>query len=154
MGESRGGGQASKRQGGKGERRVSGLEGGPRAAGSGCTPSAVRHLPDPRPRARPRAPTLPRPDGEYACPITGKVFTDHTHIVAVKTTGNVYAWEAVEELNVKAKNWRDLVTEEPFTRKDILHLQDPLNLSGRLIDSFDHVKRVGVLFWGGRGGGG
>ncbi|KIY92185.1 peptidyl-prolyl cis-trans isomerase-like2 [Monoraphidium neglectum] len=82
-------------------------------------------------------------DGEYACPVTGKVFTDHTHIVAVKPTGNVYAWEAVEELNIKAKNWRDLVTEEPFTRKDIMHLQDPLNLSGRLIQEFDHVRKVG-----------
>lgn len=76
--------------------------------------------------------------------MTGKVFTDHTHIVAVKTTGNVYAWEAVEELNVKAKNWKDLMSEEPFTRKDIIHLQDPLNLAGRLIEAFDHVRKVGA----------
>lgn len=33
--------------------------------------------------------------------VMGKVFTEHTHIVAVKTTGNVYCWEAVEELNVR-----------------------------------------------------
>jgi peptidyl-prolyl cis-trans isomerase-like 2 len=80
------------------------------------------------------------------------VFTDHTHIVAVKPTGNVYAWEAVEELNVKAKNWKDLITEEPFSRKDIIHLQDPLNLSGRMITEFDHVKRArlgkGGWVWG------
>lgn len=66
-------------------------------------------------------------DGEYQCPVLGKVFTEHTHIVAVKPTGNVYCWEAVEELNVKAKNWKDLLTDEPFTRKDIIHIQDPLN---------------------------
>lgn len=34
-------------------------------------------------------------DGEYNCPVTNKVFTEHTHIVAVKPTGNVYAYEAV-----------------------------------------------------------
>lgn len=52
-----------------------------------------------------------------------QVFTDHTHIVAVKTTGNVYAWDAVEQLCVKPKNWKDLLTDEPFTRKDIIHIQ-------------------------------
>lgn len=43
--------------------------------------------------------------------------------MAIKTTGNVYCWEAVEELNVKPKNWKDLLTDEPFTRKDIIHIQ-------------------------------
>lgn len=32
-------------------------------------------------------------DGEYHCPILNKVFTEHTHIVAIKPTGNVYSWE-------------------------------------------------------------
>lgn len=81
-------------------------------------------------------------DGEYACPVTGKVFTEHTHIVAVKPTGNVYAWEAVEQLNVKPKNWKDLLTEEPFTRQDIIQIQDPLNVSARIIGDFDHIKKV------------
>ncbi|KAG2449452.1 hypothetical protein HYH02_005599 [Chlamydomonas schloesseri] len=80
-------------------------------------------------------------DGEWVCPVMGKVFTEHTHIVAIKPTGNVYCWEAVEELNVKPKNWKDLLTDEPFSRKDIIHIQDPLNLTGRTIDQFDHVKR-------------
>ena len=34
----------------------------------------------------------------------------------------------MEELNVKPKNWKDLLDDTPFTRKDIIHLQDPLNL--------------------------
>ncbi|GFR52819.1 hypothetical protein Agub_g15442, partial [Astrephomene gubernaculifera] len=80
-------------------------------------------------------------DGEFQCPVMGKVFTEHTHIVAVKPSGNVYCWEAVEELCVKPRNWRDLLTDAPFTRRDIIHIQDPLNLSGRTIDQFDHVKR-------------
>jgi hypothetical protein len=37
--------------------------------------------------------------------------------------GNVYSWDALEELCIKPKNWKDLLTEEPFTRKDIIHLQ-------------------------------
>lgn len=37
--------------------------------------------------------------------------------------------QAVEELNIKQKYWKDLLTDDSFTRKDIIHLQDPLNLS-------------------------
>lgn len=102
-------------------------------------------------------------DGEYHCPVLGKVFTQvratglfnqpalctvlpsctmrvahselcwnalsgcyclqHTHIVAVRTSGNVFCWEAIQELNVKTKSWKDLLTEEPFTRKDIIQIQ-------------------------------
>ena len=36
---------------------------------------------------------------------------------------------------------RDLLTDEPFTRKDIIEIQDPLNLSGRTLDQFDHVRK-------------
>jgi len=79
-------------------------------------------------------------DKEYACPVLNKVFNDNTHIVAIKTTGNVYCWEAVDELCLKPKNLRDLLTDEPFTKKDLIHLQDPLNLSGKNLAEFDHVK--------------
>eukprot|EP00878_Enallax_costatus_P005031 GHUV01005291.1.p1 GENE.GHUV01005291.1~~GHUV01005291.1.p1 ORF type:complete len:453 (+),score=156.64 GHUV01005291.1:285-1643(+) len=79
-------------------------------------------------------------EAEYCCPVTNKVFTPHTHIVAVKTTGNVYSYDAIDELCIKPKNWKDLLTEEPFTRKDIIHIQDPLNVSGKLISEFHHVK--------------
>ncbi len=34
-------------------------------------------------------------EGQYDCPVSGKVFTDHTHIVAIRTSGNVYAYESV-----------------------------------------------------------
>jgi peptidyl-prolyl cis-trans isomerase-like protein 2 len=44
-------------------------------------------------------------DGEYFCPVTYKVFTDSTKIAAIAVTGNVYAYDAIEELNIKAKNW-------------------------------------------------
>jgi len=42
---------------------------------------------------------------------------------------------------VKPKFWRDLLTDEPFSRKDLIHLQDPMNLSGRNMEQFDHVKK-------------
>jgi hypothetical protein len=34
------------------------------------------------------------------------VFTESTHIVAVKTTGNVYCYQALQELCIKPKNWK------------------------------------------------
>ena len=36
-----------------------------------------------------------------------------------------YSYEAVKELNMKAKNWSDLLTGEKFTKKDIITLLDP-----------------------------
>jgi len=66
-------------------------------------------------------------EGKYHCPVTFKIFGDHTHIVAIRTTGNVYAYDAVKELNIKAKNWTDLITGEKFKKSDIITLQDPNN---------------------------
>ncbi len=34
-----------------------------------------------------------------------------------------YSWDAVEELNIKARNFTDLLTAQPFTRADIITLQ-------------------------------
>ncbi|KAJ3155918.1 RING-type E3 ubiquitin-protein ligase ppil2 [Geranomyces variabilis] len=77
---------------------------------------------------------------EYHCPITFKVFTENTHIVAIKPSGNVYSYEAVERLNIKTKNWADLMTDEPFKRKDVITLQDPHDILARNISAFYHVK--------------
>ncbi|ETW07925.1 hypothetical protein H310_02329 [Aphanomyces invadans] len=82
------------------------------------------------------------PEGEYACPITYRVFTNSTKIAAVATSGNVYAFDALEELNIKSKNWHDLMTGEEFKRKDIIILQDPADLGNREIDSFEHFRRA------------
>ena len=80
-------------------------------------------------------------DGEYECPVLNKTFTDSTHIVAVRTTGHVYCNQAIEELCAKPKNWRDLLTDEKFSRKDLVTIQDPMNLAGRAVDRFEHVVR-------------
>ncbi|RHY96787.1 hypothetical protein DYB37_001259 [Aphanomyces astaci] len=108
------------------------------------------------------------PEGEYACPVTYRVFTNSTKIAAVATSGNVYAYDALEELNIKSKNWhvrhppltfvmenhrvissiisscshQDLVSGDEFKRKDIIILQDPANLGVREIDSFEHFRRA------------
>ena len=101
------------------------------------------------------------------CPITFKEFTRHSHIVAVATSGNVYApppqlhnhfpvsnhldslaphltphtshsysFDAVEELNIKARNFTDLLTGQPFTRADIITLQDPSDMTKLEIATF------------------
>lgn len=32
-------------------------------------------------------------EGQYHCPVLFKLFTKHSHIVAIKTTGNVFSYE-------------------------------------------------------------
>ncbi|KAI9695845.1 MAG: Peptidyl-prolyl cis-trans isomerase cyp8, partial [Bogoriella megaspora] len=81
-------------------------------------------------------------DGEYVDPVTYKVFTDNTHITAIRhnDSANVFAFDTVQRLNIKAKNWRDLVSDEEFTRKDLITLQDPQNIASRNLSSFNHLK--------------
>lgn len=79
-------------------------------------------------------------EDKYHCPVTYKVFTPNSHIVAVKPTGNVFSYEAVEQLNIKPRNFKDLLTDEPFTRKDIITIQDPTNLDKFNLVSFHHLK--------------
>lgn len=79
-------------------------------------------------------------DAEYVDPVTYKVFTDNTHIAALRNSGNVFAWDTIERLNIKAKNWRDLVSDDEFSRKDIITLQDPQNLEARDLNAFKYIK--------------
>ena len=78
--------------------------------------------------------------GEYVDSVTFKVFTNNSHIVAIKKSGNVFGYDTVERLNIKAKMWRDLVSDEEFGRKDIITLQDPQNLESRNLGSFKYIK--------------
>ena len=82
---------------------------------------------------------------KWHCPVTFKEFSNHTKIVAIKTTGHVYAYEAVYELNIKMKNYTDLMTGDPFTKQDILVLFDPSSpefMARRDITSFQHMKLI------------
>ena len=73
-------------------------------------------------------------------PVTFKVFGDNTHIAAVGKTGNVFAYDTIERLNIQAKMWRDLVSDEEFGRKDIIVLQDPQNIEARNLSSFKYLQ--------------
>lgn len=79
-------------------------------------------------------------EGQYHCPVLFKPFTDKSHIVTVKTTGNVFSYEAIEQLNLKPRNWKELLTDESFKREDLITLQDPAHLEKFNIANFHHVK--------------
>ena len=81
-------------------------------------------------------------DGKFHCPIMEKEFTESTHIVAVGPSGNVYSWEAVDELNIKRRNWKDLLSDEPFKRKDLIHIQDPQNPPDIRWTDYHHIKQA------------
>ncbi len=83
--------------------------------------------------------------GKYHCPVTCKVFNNNSKIVAIRTTGNVYSLEAVQELNIKPKNYEDLLTGEKFMKKDIIKLNDPTDeelCKRRDIINFYHLKEL------------
>jgi hypothetical protein len=76
-------------------------------------------------------------EGDYFDPVSYKVFNEHTAIVAISTSGNVFTKDTVDSLNVKPGFWRDLVDDTEFTKKDIIILQ----VSGR------RRRCVGFLRW-------
>nr|CDJ94732.1 Peptidyl-prolyl cis-trans isomerase domain containing protein [Haemonchus contortus] len=78
--------------------------------------------------------------GKFRCPVTFRAFTDHTHVVAIATTGNVFSFEAVQELNLKANHLKDLLTDTPFQKSDIIVLQDPHHLEKFNLEKFYHVQ--------------
>lgn len=79
-------------------------------------------------------------EGDYFDPVSYKVFNEHTAIVAIATTGNVYTKDTIDSLNIKPGFWRDLVDDTEFTRKDLITLQDPHNLENRDLSQFYYVK--------------
>ncbi|KAK1921557.1 peptidyl-prolyl cis-trans isomerase-like 2 [Papiliotrema laurentii] len=80
-------------------------------------------------------------EGQMHDPITYKVFSPHIHIVFLKNTGNVFDMASLQLLAIKPKSWRDLVSDEPFTREDIVTIQDPTNLASRDLSQYDYVKK-------------
>lgn len=92
-------------------------------------------------------------EGAWQCPILTKPFTDHSKVIAIVQPGgkeaNVYSHEAYQELNVKAKNYEDLLTGTKFDpNKDVIVLYDPADEElhqRRDINSFYHVKHAREL---------
>mmetsp|Transcript_87472 Transcript_87472/g.283214 ORF Transcript_87472/g.283214 Transcript_87472/m.283214 type:complete len:550 (-) Transcript_87472:477-2126(-) len=75
-------------------------------------------------------------DGKLHCPVTSKVFTNHSHVVANMVSGHVYSFEAVDQLNRKTKTWTDLMTSQPFVWADIVAIQDPDDVNAREVEKF------------------
>uniref|UniRef100_A0A915EGQ8 RING-type E3 ubiquitin transferase n=1 Tax=Ditylenchus dipsaci TaxID=166011 RepID=A0A915EGQ8_9BILA len=83
-------------------------------------------------------------EGNFRCPVTYRTFTATSVIVAIRTTGNVYSMEAVDELNLKRNHLKDLLTDCPFQKKDIITLQDPMIWKSsiwKLSTMFNSMKR-------------
>ncbi|KZT75138.1 cyclophilin-like protein [Daedalea quercina L-15889] len=59
-----------------------------------------------------------KPTGEIHDPISFKPFSEHSHIVAIATTGNVFLAESI-------KGGRDLVADVKFKKEDVITLQNP-----------------------------
>ena len=79
-------------------------------------------------------------DGTWQDPVSLRELTDHSHLVAIRPTGYVYLYDTVQQLNLKTKCLRDLVTDEPFAKADILTLQDPHDPAKRRMQDMHHVK--------------
>ncbi len=111
--------------------------------------------------------------GKFHCPVTFRIFNENTFIVAIRSTGNVYSYEvllptpspahthsltyththshiqAVERLNLRTKNMRELLTDEPFTKADMITLQDPAHPERFDLSTFYYVKNKMTLDDGG-----
>lgn len=87
-------------------------------------------------------------EGRWQCPVLTKPFYDHTKIVAILQPGgneaNVYSYEAYRELNLKAKNFEDLISGQKFSSKtDVIILNDPSDEAfnqRKDINRFYHIK--------------
>lgn len=54
----------------------------------------------------------------------------------------LHCWyQAIDQLNIKTCNMRDLLTDEKFSRADLITLQDPAHPEKWDISSFHYVKQ-------------
>ena len=84
-------------------------------------------------------------DNEYHCPVTYKVFTLNSKIAVIRTSGNVYLYDCIKELNIDQNCWEDLISSEPFTKDDIIILQDPSKPDHRQVSQFFHIRQEDEL---------
>mmetsp|Transcript_24543 Transcript_24543/g.51585 ORF Transcript_24543/g.51585 Transcript_24543/m.51585 type:complete len:270 (+) Transcript_24543:31-840(+) len=98
----------------------------------------------------------------WQCSVLNKPFTDRTKVVAIRQRperreANVYSYEAYNELNVKPKNYVDLITGQKFNKdEDVIVLQDPEDeklAKLRDIQNFVHIREERSK-WSANGDGG
>ena len=66
-------------------------------------------------------------NGNFICPVTLKVLNNSLKIIAIPETGNVFSNTAYQELNVSMNNYKDLINDKPFEKKNVILLNDPLH---------------------------
>lgn len=79
-------------------------------------------------------------EGTIQCPVTYKEFTNHSHVVLNTVSGHVYSFDAVDQLNRKVKNWKDLTTSQPFKWVDIISIQNADEPAMREVSKFWYVE--------------
>lgn len=80
-------------------------------------------------------------DGQYHCPVSFKLLTQHSKIVANRRSGHVYAYQSYFDMNLKPKYFKDLLTDEPFSKSDIVTIQDPdLSDTKWKVSDFYYIK--------------
>ena len=82
-------------------------------------------------------------DNQWHCPVTCKVFTNHSKVVCIATTGNVFSKDAVKELCFKRNCLEDLLDATPFRKEDVISLHDPDDkdlVSRRDLANFWHLQ--------------
>ncbi|OMJ19562.1 Peptidyl-prolyl cis-trans isomerase-like 2 [Smittium culicis] len=82
---------------------------------------------------------------EFICPVSEKPFNESTKIVVNKISCQVYPYQTIDEFNIKSRNMRDLVTDEPFTKSDLIELYNPQNLELRNVQNFYYIQQ-GINF--------
>mmetsp|Transcript_104714 Transcript_104714/g.265877 ORF Transcript_104714/g.265877 Transcript_104714/m.265877 type:complete len:561 (-) Transcript_104714:69-1751(-) len=80
-------------------------------------------------------------EGQLHCPVTFKVFTNHSHVVVNTASGHIYSFDAVDQLNRKTKNWKDLITSESFKWADVVTIQDPDDSESREVSKFYFMQK-------------
>ncbi|KAH8120456.1 peptidylprolyl isomerase-like protein 2 [Phellopilus nigrolimitatus] len=94
--------------------------------GESCTPNDLIHLNYSR-----------KPNGQIHDPISFKPFSEHSHIVAIARTGNVYLAESV-------KGGKDLLNDISFKKEDVITLQNPHALPSASVPSMSAVGKKAV----------
>lgn len=91
--------------------------------------------------------------GKVNCPVTFKILTENSHVVAIRPSGHVYSHEAVQKLNLDQKNMYDLLDSSPFCKSDIICLQDPNDRTKNNSAMFYHTQmKLDTSSLSGRGG--
>lgn len=80
-------------------------------------------------------------EDQYHCPVIYELFNQFSKIVANKISGHVYSYKAYQKLNLKTNHLKDLLTDEPFEKSDIVIIQDPELADDKWnVSEFHYVK--------------